>query len=197
MEMQNQLQAQKATSSGSNRKGNELNMTWPSKGTTTTEKVVTSSTTTVILEKKVRRKGESRWAWFQLCFIGRYSQSPLNSAEQGAGQWHTALHMLSVHWGEQTECLQVSWQKDKSGRQRTRWSRRCKRGQGTASQSYLTGAGTPEGDAERNHRITENQIWEPGGMSLVWVLIELKMPMKHPRSNVHGSGAQEKGWFGN
>lgn len=29
-------------------------------------------------------------------------------------------------------------------------------------------------------------------MNLVWVLIELKMPMKHPRSNVHGSGAQRE-----
>lgn len=30
-------------------------------------------------------------------------------------------------------------------------------------------------------------------MSLVWVLIELKMPIKQPKSNVHGSGVQEKG----
>lgn len=53
--------------------------------------------------------------------------------------------------------------------------------------------GTPEGDVKRKYRLTENQIWEAGAMSLVWVLIELKMPIKHPKSNVHGSGVQEKG----
>ena len=108
-----------------------------------TEKVVTSSAMKAILERsqgkgkgrwvwwkpsprRVRRKGKSQWVWFQVCFIGRYSQAPLNYAKQGAGRWHKAPQVLSVYRGEQIKCLQVSWQTDKSGRQTTRWSMRCK-----------------------------------------------------------------------
>lgn len=150
-------------------------------------------------------KAMRQWFWFQMCLAGGHlSQFSTVYVKHCAQQFYKALKMLLVYWGEEIKCLQVPWQTEV-----ILWETKEEVGkvaQSKVSQTHVLLEASDRqvhliGMFKENIELLHNRIWEEGGMSLVWELLNLKCLWNIHRATLmdiltQRSGIQEKNGLG-